>query len=287
MMKDVQRKEPSPNTAARPVTADPRADFKQNFARRFVVRFHMTLILAALGASGVLVSKVLLEMGVRSMLERYLIAVVVSYALFFLFIRLWLMYVSPSKPKPRSRSVDVGDAIDIGDLSIDVARESYAGGDQAFGGGGDFGGGGATDMWGGAAESPVVSSASAGGRAGTGSGGFDFDLGDEGIVLIVLALLLLAIFGAGAYLVYAAPQILAEAAFQALLAAGLIKASKKMDGPGWMGSVLKATWIPFVIVLVMTGIFGWVAQTRYPHATRLADIFKKPAPEGRQLPSSR
>jgi hypothetical protein len=101
----------------------------------------------------------------------------------------------------------------------------------------------------------------------------------------VLALLLLAIFGAGAYLVYAAPEILSEAAFEALLAAGLIKASKKMDGPGWMGSVFKATWIPFVIVLILTGIFGWVAQTHYPHATRLADIFKKPAPEGRQLPS--
>ena len=103
----------------------------------------------------------------------------------------------------------------------------------------------------------------------------------------MLALLLLVVFGAGAYLVYAAPEILSEAAFQELLAGGLIKASKKMDGPGWIGSVLKATWVPFVIVLVMTGVFGWVAQTHYPHATRLADIFKKPAPEGRQLPSSR
>jgi hypothetical protein len=132
-----------------------------------------------------------------------------------------------------------------------------------------------------------VSSDSVAGRPGAGSGGFDFDLGDEGIVLIALALLLLAIFGAGAYLVYAAPEILSEAAFQALLAAGLIKASKKMDRPGWMGSVLKATWVPFVIVLVMTGILGWVAQTHYPHATRLADIFKTPPPDGRQLPSSR
>lgn len=288
MMKDVLRKDPSPNVAARPATADPRAEFKQSLARRFVVRFHMTLMLAALGASGVLVSKVLLEMGLRSMLERYLIAVVLSYALFFLFIKLWLMYVSPAKPKPRSRSVDVdvGNAIDIGDLSVDVAGESSVAGDQAFGGGGDFGGGGATDMWSGDTEPPIISTPSTGGGSGGGLGGFDFDL-DEGIVLIALALLLLVIFGAGAYLVYAAPEILSEAAFQALLAAGLIKASKKMDGPGWMGSVLKATWVPFVIVLVMTGIFGSVAQAYYPHATRLADIFKKPAADGRQLPSSR
>jgi hypothetical protein len=246
----------------------------------------MTLMLAALGASGMLISKVLLEMGVRSMLERYLIAVVLSYALFFLFIRLWLMYVSPAKPRPRSRSVDVGNAIDIGDLSVDVGSASSVAGDQALGGGGDFGGGGATDLWGGDTESPIMSTPSTGGRSSGGLGGFDFDL-DEGIVLIALALLLLVIFGAGAYLVYAAPEILSEAAFQALLAAGLIKASKKMDRRGWMGSVLKATWVPFIIVLVMTGIFGLVAQTYYPHAARLADIFKKPASDGRQLPSSR
>jgi len=73
--------------------------------------------------------------------------------------------------------------------------------------------------------------------------------------------------------VYAAPEILSEAAFQALLAAGLIKASEKMTRQGWMGSVLRATCVPFLIVLLMTGIFGWVAHSHYPHATRLADIF--------------
>lgn len=288
MMKEVQQKGRALNTAGRTDAADSRAEFKQTLARRFVVRFHMTLMLAALGASGVLVSKVLLELGVRSMLDRYLIAVVLSYALFFLFIKLWLMYVSPSEPKPRSGDVDVGNALDIGDLSIDVAGRSIASGDQAFGAGagGDFGGGGASDMWGSAAEPPIISTPSTGGGSGGSLGGFDFDL-DEGLVLIALALLLLAIFGAGAYLVYAAPEILSEAAFQALLAAGLIKASKKLDRRGWMGSVFKATWIPFVIVLVMTGIFGVVAQTYSPHATRLADIFKKPAADGRKLPSSR
>jgi len=215
------------------------------------------------------------------MLERYLIAVAFSYALFFLFIKLWLIYISPPKPKPRLPSRDFGNAIDIGNLSLDVAPESTIVGDQVFGGAGDFGGGGATDLWGGDTSPAIISTPSSGrGSGGGGGSSFDFDL-DEGIVLIVLALLVLSIFGAGAYLVYAAPEILSEAAFQALLAAGLIKASKKMDGSGWMGSVLKATWIPFVIVLVMTGIFGMVAQTYYPHAARLADIFKHPPSEKR------
>jgi len=282
MTKDAQRRVPSPATAKRLGTRDPRTEFKQSLARRFVVRFHMTLMLAALGASGLLISKVLLEVGVRSMLERYLIAVAFSYALFFLFIKLWLIYISPPKPKPRLPSRDFGNAIDIGNLSLDVAQESTFVGDQVFGADGDFGGGGATDLWGGDTAQTVISTPSSGrgSGGGGGSGLFDFDL-DEGIVLIVLALLVLSIFGAGAYLVYAAPEILSEAAFEALLAAGLIKASKKMDGSGWMGSVLKATWIPFVIVLVMTGIFGMVAQTYYPHAARLADIFRHPPSEKR------
>jgi len=281
MTKDAQRRVPSPATAKRLGTRGPRTEFKQSLARRFVVRFHMTLMLAALGASGLLISKVLLGVGVRSMLERYLIAVVLSYALFFLFIKLWLIYISPTKPKPRSPSRDFGNAIDIGNLSLDAARESTFVGDHVFGGGEDFGGGGATDLWGGDTTQAIISARSTGGRSGGGGGSlFDFDL-DEGIVLIVLALLLLSILGAGAYLVYAAPEILSEAAFEALLAAGLIKASKKMDGNGWMGSVLKATWIPFVYVLVMTGVFGMVAQTYYPHAERLADIFRHPPAETR------
>jgi hypothetical protein len=98
---------------------------------------------------------------------------------------------------------------------------------------------------------------------------------------VVLGLLLLVIFGAGAYLVYAAPEILSEAAFQALLAAGLIKASRKITRRGWIGSVLRATCIPFLVVLFMTGIFGWVAQTYYPHATRLAEIFSHSTSEKR------
>jgi hypothetical protein len=242
----------------------------------------MTLMLTALGASGLLISKGLLEAGVRSILERYLIAVALSYALFFLFIKLWLIYISPPKLKPRLPSRDFGNATDIGNLSLDVAQESTFIGDHVFGGGEDFGGGGATDLWGGDTTPAIISAPSTGGRS-SGGGGFslfDSDPG-EGIVLIVLALLVLGIFGAGAYLVYAAPEILSEAAFEALLAAGLIKASKKMDRNGWMGSVLKATWIPFVIVLVMTGIFGMVAQTYYPHAARLADIFRHPPSEKR------
>jgi hypothetical protein len=264
--------------------------FNQSFRDHFPVRLHMTVLLSGVLTSGLLFSKLLFEFGMHSMWARYLIAVSASYAVFFLLIKVWLWCVTPSPKRRHSSSdVDILDPADLGRLSGDLIEggASVPVDSAVSGHGGDFGGGGATDVWG---YQPISSSAhsstaSAGAshhaNSGGGSGGGGFDLGDEAVVLIALALLALAIFGAGAYLVYAAPEILSEAAFQALLAAGLIKASNKMTRQGWMGSVLRATCVPFLIVLLMTGIFGWVAHENYPHATRLADIFKAPPPERR------
>ncbi|HJZ68271.1 MAG TPA: hypothetical protein VKF81_09135 [Blastocatellia bacterium] len=180
---------------------------------------------------------------------------------------------------------DIGDAIDFGRLSVNALRAGTRGsatvGAPFAAGSADFGGAGATDTWGdtsGASvsvhSSPTSSVLKGHGGSSSGSGG-GFDLGDEGIVLIALGLLLAVIFGAGVYLVYAAPDILSEAAFQALLATGLIKASKRMTRRGWVGSVLRATCIPFLLVLLMTGIFGWIAHIYYPHAARLTEIFQR------------
>lgn len=266
---------------------DSEAQFKRNLLERFFVRFHMTLALSGVCVSGLLVSKLLLELGMRSMLERYLVAVCISYLIFFLLIRIWLWYISRSSQREHVLpDIDVGDAIDLGRVSVDTLRASTGGGttvDAPFGGGsGEFGGGGATDSWGdtpGASVSVHSSSTHSalsghGGSSGGSDGGFDLD--GEAIVLVALVLLLTAIFGAGVYLVYAAPDILSEAAFQALLATGLIKASKTVTRGAWTGSVLRATCIPFLIVLLMTGVFGWIAHKYYPQATRVAEIFQRP-----------
>jgi hypothetical protein len=263
--------------------------FKQEFPARFLVRFHMTVLLLGVCASGLLVSKVLLELGLRSMLVRYLIAVCVSYLVFFFLMRVWLWYVGASSKHDRAHlDLNVGGGLDLGQMPVNAVPGGAGIDDIADGGlsgaGGEFGGGGATDIWGDASTVSASghSSVASSGRGDSGrSSGWSFDPGDEAMVLIALALLLLAIFGAGAYLVYAAPEILSEAAFQALLAAGLIKASRKISRQGWMGSVLRATCVPFLVVLLMTGVFGWVAQQHYPHAARLSDIFKHPSSEKR------
>lgn len=112
------------------------------------------------------------------------------------------------------------------------------------------------------------------GGASSGSAAGDIDLGDGWVVLVVLGILLALIFGVGMYLVYVAPTLLSDTAAQVLLASSLIKASKKMDSPDWVGSVFRATWIPFVIVMVLLSAFAWVAAHYCPGATKLADVLR-------------
>lgn len=107
----------------------------------------------------------------------------------------------------------------------------------------------------------------------------DIGGGDEGGcliafgIMIVVGLLALAIGGAF-FIISMGPEILIEAAFSALLAGGLIKSGKKVSDPDWIGSVMKATWIPFAIVLVMAWIFAGMADAVMPQAQTFNDVWR-------------
>ena len=68
---------------------------------------------------------------------------------------------------------------------------------------------------------------------------------DEGILVVALVLLVSVVGGAAVWMVWQAPVILPEAAFEALLAAGLVKAARRSEARGWTRGVLKSTVIPF------------------------------------------
>jgi hypothetical protein len=86
-------------------------------------------------------------------------------------------------------------------------------------------------------------------------------------------LLLFAIFGAEVYVIYQAPAILSEAALHAILASTLVGATNRIERRHWAGSVFKATWIPFVTILLLAITFGAVAGHYCPEAIKAADIF--------------
>src|SRR5258707_15244763 len=85
----------------KPLPPDACQRYERRIAHTYFVRFHMSLILAAVIASGVLTSKGLLDLGVHSLRLRYPLAVLGSYLVFLLLVRVWIWYVSI-----RGRAVD-------------------------------------------------------------------------------------------------------------------------------------------------------------------------------------
>jgi hypothetical protein len=233
--------------------------FFRTFKKHFFLRFHMTLILLATGLSGLAGTKILLWSGVENVLLRYPLNVLFAYLCFLLYIKTWLWYISPSRV-----SLDPTGALDLVDpwsnSTASLPARSFVGGGGNFGGGGasgDFSDGGA-----------------GGGLLDKVSGDLDVDLDGEGFVpLLILGVILLAVFGAGAYLLYEGPAILSEAAFEFLLASGMIRRFRRMDDPDWLGSVFRMTWFPFAVVLVIAILCAWQLQVHFPEAVRLSDLF--------------
>ena len=247
--------------------------FRRAFQKHFFLRFHMTLILMGVFFSGLLASKLLLEVGVRSMLIRYSIVVIVSYLMFFLFIRLWLIYVRQTSHN-RAGVTGPRDILYVPDSGV-VPAGSHDG--SIVPGGGEFGGGGASGEWADSASRHTAVAASVADRSGGSTGASaigDVDLDEGWIVLVILGLLLACIFGVGIYLIYAAPAILSDTALEVLLASSLIKASRRVDSPNWVGSVFKATLVPFVIVMILTVAVAWISAHYCPGASKLTDVFR-------------
>ena len=228
--------------------------FKERILHTYFVRCDMSLILLVVVASGVGSSKLLLESGVHSLLIRYPLALLVSFLAFLLLIRVWIWYVFCRKPAG------------LPNLDLDGFQVPGGGSGSFRFGGGDSGGGGASGSWEEGGSAQIVST------GGKGSGfNLDFDLGDDGAILVVLIVLVLAIACGGGYLVYVAPHILPEAAWQATLATGLARVAKPTSHNGWLSGVLKSSGIPFAAVLVLVVTLAWVAHSHCPRAVKLAE----------------
>jgi|GEM_PF-3246585 len=68
--------------------------FTERFKNRLPLRLHMTLIILATGLSGLLTTRCLLAAGVESIIIRYPLAVLFSYLVLFILIKLWLKYLA-------------------------------------------------------------------------------------------------------------------------------------------------------------------------------------------------
>jgi hypothetical protein len=250
--------------------------FKTMLSRRLFIRLHMTFMLSLVILSGMLGSRLLRAAGMKNMMWRLPLMTIIAYLVFFLLVRLWIRYIAAVSDQSRNSGSSLPDApdggLDLGNSSGSIFR-SYG----FQGGGGRFGGGGASGSFGGSSSPAESAMAGSPGRSFSGGGSsFSLDLDDDGLVLLVVfALLALAILGAGFFVVYQAPTILSDAAFQACLGSGLLRTVKRTHDPSWSRSILKATAIPFVIVLALSAAAGYEAHKLSPESSSIREVWNE------------
>lgn len=243
--------------------------------------------------AGFLATRVLLAFHVENVMLRYPFAVIFAYLIFFISVKLWLKYVAPipATRKAHDNSPDLGDVLP--DLPISgPSGGSFNVGGVFHGGGGEFSGAGASGSFGDvqaaftdSGASVLSNGADTGGGIGDAVGDVAGEavssaLGEEGgavavVVFAVLAAIMAVVVGAGVYLVYEAPFILSEAAFEFMLAASLVRGTRRIDSDDWMGSVFKTTSIPFIITLALATLAGYLMHHYYPDVTRISELFSR------------
>jgi hypothetical protein len=255
--------------------------FQKHFQRKFSLRLHMAAILLATTLSGVLFAKVLLMCNIADFRIRYPLSVLLSYLVFFFCIKLWLFCISPSKS-------DKTNALAWLDFPSPSDQGSGGGGIPSFrGGGGQFSGAGASGSFEGhdaaIVETGILSTSQSTPASGASDGVGDVvseaagALGDDNVIVavIVLAVLVATILFSTVYVLYGAPAILSEAAFEGFLAASLIKRTRAMSDQSWVGSIFRTTWKPFTVTIGVAFLSGVVLHSYFPEAARLADVLWK------------
>jgi hypothetical protein len=210
--------------------------------RRDNPRLLMAVIVAGTAAAGLLASAILLHAGVHRMWFRYGLSVGIAYAAFVSLVWLWL------QKKRRARFDDPGwdggwpkgAAGPSGGHSIDGADAARLVDPPASGGGGA---GGLLDL-------------------------------DDGIVWFAVIAAIASAVVAGAYVVFVAPELLAEVLLDGVLAGALYRRLRRLDRRHWLESAIARTWLPIAVVAVFFMIAGAVCHWYAPEASTLSGVWR-------------
>lgn len=234
--------------------------------KHFYLRLHMTLIIALTFLAGMAATNVLMWLRANPLALRYGLTVTAAYLVFLALIRLWLWYIGIRTVR---RSGSTG--VDLTSDGLGVANANFGGFMSGGGGvpsgveagGGRFGGGGASGSWGKGASS----------SSGSGHGaGSLFDFGDDsGAIALIIAIVVAVIVAAVAalYVIYTAPAILSEVAFQGVLAAAMARRTRQMSNSGWAGAVFRKTFWAFAAIMLVAIATGAIANHICPQAITL------------------
>lgn len=192
---------------------------------------------------------------------RYPMAILLAYFVFLGLLGLWLWL------HKRNSSIDIDPDFDI-DLSdtSSTSEINYGGEDESFAGGGAGG------SWEGVPESSSsVSSDSSSGLSLDGA----FDL-DEGILVVLAVLAVVAGLLASVYIVYIAPALLAEILVDGILVASLYKRVKGIERRHWLRAAVRRTVLPALLAAIFFGIAGYALQSVAPEARSIGEVWRQP-----------
>jgi hypothetical protein len=225
------------------------ASVRRRLERQESPRLQMTLMVAAAALFGFFADLLLLRVFmVRSMPVRYALAVSLGYLGFIALLRIWMR--AHGAPASQSVAADAVDAADVGGDAADVVTDLASIGSSPSGGGGSSGG-------------------------SSGGGGFSLDLDEGAVVVIVIAAVGGAAVAAG-WVVYNAPDILAELCLNGMLATGLYRRWKRAaEGGDWLTIAIRRTAIPFAVVLILITIAGWALQHHVPEARTFGQAWQR------------
>ncbi|MFT3766178.1 MAG: hypothetical protein QM820_11795 [Minicystis sp.] len=250
---------------------------RARLSSRFGLRLHMTLVVMLVFTVAFVTERGLLWAGMTSMAVRYLAASITGYAAFFGLLRVWLWYVTEEaghELAPDHAPDEVALAIDPSaePRSAPPLSDPFPAATAPRRAKGKSGGNASGfDLF------PDIPTGGGSSSNSGGGGGFDLGDGDGCVVVIIVAIVAViaaALFGAAAYVIYQAPTLLGEAAFELVLASVLARSSRRVTRDGWSGSVLAATWKPALGLLLVATIGGFAAQGLCPGEITMRGVIK-------------
>ncbi|RYZ83138.1 MAG: hypothetical protein EOP04_20555 [Proteobacteria bacterium] len=249
-----------------------RNTFKKNLSTQHSLRLHMTVMLMLAGLLAFIINVLLYKFVPEiSMPARYSLVVLSGYMFLLLSIKFWIHYIFPGLP------FFDGEDFEVPDLVIFNPPQSRITFD---GEGGKFSGGGASGSWAeGATEAEVNQ-----GLSNNSIPAKDLSLSDldsDSFPLIAVAATAAVVLSVAAVvlsIVYFAPVILGEIAFEVVLSIGFYKSFKKTlnshnSRPDWQWMAFKKT-IPFFLILLVINLCLclWLSS-HYPHIRKFSDVF--------------
>jgi membrane protein YdbS with pleckstrin-like domain len=221
-----------------------------------VPRLQMSLLVLLTAATGFLASVALSLAGMDALWLRYPLCVVIAYAAFLGLIWAWR----------RRREWELPTDAPGGGGSSPPSQGQA----DWQGGGGSSGGGGASAAF----DAPYPATAFDPTPAPLDAPSLDAVLDvDEGLPVVLVAVLLAGALLAVGWVIWIAPALLAELALDAVLSAGLYRRLKRSpDGAHWLGTTLRHTGRPFLAATFSLLIAGILMSLLVPGATSLGEF---------------